>query len=43
MAIGGDENAMDVATLNVTAHRLQTLIHDRRAMLAAQPRGAPAA
>jgi TRAP-type uncharacterized transport system substrate-binding protein len=36
MASGGDENAMDVATLNVTAHRLQTLIHDRREMLAAQ-------
>jgi len=38
----GDENAMDDTTLNVTAHRLQTLIHDRRAMLAAQPRSAPA-
>jgi TRAP-type uncharacterized transport system substrate-binding protein len=37
MAPGGDEeNAMDVTTLNVTAHRLQTLIHDRRAMLAAR-------
>jgi TRAP-type uncharacterized transport system substrate-binding protein len=43
VASGGDEeNAMDVTTLNVTAHRLQTLIHDRRAMLAAQPRSAPA-
>jgi TRAP-type uncharacterized transport system substrate-binding protein len=42
-AISGDEDAMDVATLNVTAHRLQTLIHDRREMLAAQPRSAPAA
>ncbi len=36
MASGGGENAMDLATLNVTAHRLQTLIHDRRAMLATQ-------
>jgi hypothetical protein len=34
---------MDVTTLNVTAHRLQTLIHARRAMLAAMPRSAPAA
>jgi hypothetical protein len=33
MAPGGDDEAMDVATLNVTAHRLQTLIHDRREML----------
>lgn len=38
----GDEHAMDDTTLNVTAHRLQTLIHDRRAMLAAQPRSVPA-
>jgi hypothetical protein len=37
-----DEQAMDDTTLNVRAHRLQTLIHDRRAMLAAQPRSAPA-
>lgn len=34
---GGDEQAMDDTTLNVTAHRLQTLIHDRRAMLAMRP------
>jgi hypothetical protein len=33
-ALGGDEDAMDVTTLNVTAHRLENLIHDRRAMLA---------
>jgi hypothetical protein len=33
-ARSGDENAMDVTTLNVTAHRLENLIHDRRAMLA---------
>jgi TRAP-type uncharacterized transport system substrate-binding protein len=32
----GDENALDVTTLNVAAHRLQSLIHDRRALLAAQ-------
>jgi TRAP-type uncharacterized transport system substrate-binding protein len=35
-ATSGDENAMDVTTLNVTAHRLENLIHDRRAMLAAR-------
>jgi TRAP-type uncharacterized transport system substrate-binding protein len=34
-AMGDGENAMDVTTLNVTAHRLENLIHDRRAMLAA--------
>src|ERR1700691_3634870 len=27
---GGDENAVDDATLNVAAHRLEGLIHDRR-------------
>jgi TRAP-type uncharacterized transport system substrate-binding protein len=32
--LGGDEDAMDGTTLNVTAHRLENLIHDRRAMLA---------
>jgi hypothetical protein len=32
----GDENALDDTTLNVAAHRLQSLIHDRRALLAAQ-------
>jgi hypothetical protein len=25
---------MDVTTLNVTAHRLENLVHDRRAILA---------
>lgn len=35
-AIEGDENAMDVTTLNVAAHRLENLVHDRRAMLAAR-------
>jgi hypothetical protein len=33
----GDENALDATTLNVAAHRLQSLIHDRRILLAAQP------
>jgi hypothetical protein len=36
-AISGDEEAMDVTTLNVTAHRLENLVHDRRAMLAGRP------
>ena len=35
-AKGRDENALDVTTLNVVAHRLQSLIHDRRIQLAAQ-------
>ena len=30
----GDEDAVDAATLNVVAHRLENLIHDRRAVLA---------
>jgi len=33
----GDENALDVTTLNVAAHRLQSLIHDRRILLSALP------
>jgi TRAP-type uncharacterized transport system substrate-binding protein len=33
----GDERAVDDATLNVAAHRLEGLIHDRRAMLARRP------
>jgi TRAP-type uncharacterized transport system substrate-binding protein len=33
----GDESAVDEATLNVAAHRLEGLIHDRRAMLAKRP------
>jgi hypothetical protein len=36
-ATAGDENALDVTTLNVAAHRFQSLIHDRRALLATQP------
>jgi TRAP-type uncharacterized transport system substrate-binding protein len=30
----GDERAVDDATMNVAAHRLESLIHDRRTMLA---------
>ncbi len=33
----GDENTLDATTLNVAAHRLQNLIHDRRLQLAASP------
>jgi len=40
---GGDEDAVDDATLNVAAHRLESLIHDRRAMLAKRPVVASAA
>jgi hypothetical protein len=39
-ALRGDEDAIDVTTLNVAAHRLDNLIHDRRALLAS--RGATA-
>jgi TRAP-type uncharacterized transport system substrate-binding protein len=35
----GDENALDATTLNVAAHRLQSLVHDRRTLLAARPDG----
>ena len=38
-AAAGEENALDVTTLNVAAHRLQTLIHDRRILLAARTGG----
>jgi TRAP-type uncharacterized transport system substrate-binding protein len=34
---GGDEEAVDDATLNVAAHRLESLIHDRRATLTKRP------
>ena len=33
----GDESAVDAATLNVAAHRLEGLIHDRRAVLTKRP------
>jgi TRAP-type uncharacterized transport system substrate-binding protein len=36
-AASGDENAVDEATLNVAAHRLENLIHDRRTTLAKRP------
>jgi TRAP-type uncharacterized transport system substrate-binding protein len=42
-AAAGDENAVDATTLNVAAHRLENLIHDRRAMLAVKPVIIPAA
>jgi TRAP-type uncharacterized transport system substrate-binding protein len=35
----GDENALDDTTLNVAAHRLQSLIHDRRILLSVPPDG----
>jgi TRAP-type uncharacterized transport system substrate-binding protein len=38
----GDANAVDAATLNVVAHRLENLIHDRRAVLATKPLAAGA-
>jgi TRAP-type uncharacterized transport system substrate-binding protein len=34
LAASGDENAVDASTLNITAHRLENLIHDRRTILA---------
>src|SRR6202790_3064739 len=39
----GDESAVDDATLNVAAHRLESLIHDRRILLAKRPAVASAA
>jgi TRAP-type uncharacterized transport system substrate-binding protein len=40
----GDESAVDDATLNVVAHRLESLIHDRRrTLIARRPSVAPAA
>ena len=39
----GDETAVDEGTLNVAAHRLEGLIHDRRTMLAKRPAVASAA
>ena len=37
-----EEDALDAATLNVAAHRLENLIHDRRAALAAMKSKTPA-
>jgi TRAP-type uncharacterized transport system substrate-binding protein len=39
----GDESAVDAVTLNVAAHRLESLIHDRRTLLAKRPAVASAA
>jgi hypothetical protein len=39
----GDETAVDDATLNVAAHRLESLIHDRRTLIAKRPAVASAA
>ena len=39
----GDENGVDAATLNVIAHRLENLIHDRRAVLITTPQVASVA
>src|SRR5437868_306409 len=39
----GDESAVDDATLNVAAHRLESLIHDRRTWIAKGPAVASAA
>jgi hypothetical protein len=36
-AADGDETAVDATTLNIAAHRLEGLIHDRRAVLARRP------
>ncbi|MEA2789668.1 MAG: hypothetical protein QOG73_2074 [Acetobacteraceae bacterium] len=36
-AASGDEGAVDATTLNVAAHRLENLIHDRRATIAGKP------
>jgi TRAP transporter TAXI family solute receptor len=41
LAASGDETAVDATTLNIAAHRLEGLIHDRRAMLARRPAVAP--
>jgi hypothetical protein len=37
----GEGETRDAVALNVTAHRLENLIHDRRIALAAQREGAP--
>ena len=42
-AAGGDETAVDATTLNVAAHRLENLIHDRRVVLAERPAVTPVA
>lgn len=42
-AAAGDEAAVDAVTLNVAAHRLEGLIHDRRKMLVSGPIVSPIA
>jgi TRAP-type uncharacterized transport system substrate-binding protein len=42
-AADGDESAVDATTLNVAAHRLENLIHDRRSVLVGKHAAAPAA
>src|SRR5882672_10304650 len=37
----GDESAVDATTLNIAAHRLEGLVHDRRAVLARRTAAAP--
>jgi TRAP-type uncharacterized transport system substrate-binding protein len=39
-AASGDEDAVDATTLNVVAHRLESLIHERRGILAKEPAAA---
>jgi hypothetical protein len=41
LAASGDESAVDTSTLNIAAHRLENLIHDRREILASRPAPAP--
>jgi len=41
--IAGDKEAREAVALNVAAHRLENLIHDRRIALAAQQTGVPRA
>jgi hypothetical protein len=41
-AASGDDRAVDATTLNVAAHRLENLIHDRRTLHAAKSPGSPA-
>jgi TRAP-type uncharacterized transport system substrate-binding protein len=42
-AAAGDESAVDATTLNVAAHRLENLVHDRRAIISRRPAVASAA
>jgi hypothetical protein len=40
-AATGEDEALDVTALNVAAHRLEKLIHDRRLVLASQQGSKP--